>query len=135
MYEDLYDFLEINGLQSVTILFNVVARFQNGAWKLVETSEGFQLLHQLRNLKSFRIHEANSTRWGNQSENLMETFYAASFENNTAKDPVTIKQVLNEVIRIVDAYNEPQVYINNFYQLNAETASLQRYIYGLEQVH
>lgn len=135
MYKDLYDFLEINGLQSITILFNVVTRYHNGAWKPVDKGEGFKLLHQLRDHKNFRINEANSTRWGSHSENLMETYYAASFEVDNSKDPLTVKQVLGDVIRIVDSYQEPQVYINNFYQLNAETTSLQRYMHGLDRAN
>lgn len=135
MYKDLYDFLQINGLQTVTILFNVVSRYENGRWKLVETGEGFEILNKLRTMKDFKLSEANSTRWANQSENLMETFYAASFENNAYKDKMTVKQILSSVIQIVNSYRESQVYFNDYYQLDSQDFSLQKYMTQLERLH
>jgi hypothetical protein len=44
MYLDLNDFLQINGLKSVTILFNVLSKYKNGSWQMLESSDGFEIL-------------------------------------------------------------------------------------------
>ncbi len=135
MYLDLNDFLQINGLQSVTILFNVVSRYKNGSWRMMENSDGFEILTRLRQHKNIRIAEADFTRWRNDGEHLMDTFYAASAENLYIKDIPSVKQIINLTMQIKKEFANAQVFINNFYELNGEGSGLVKYVKLLEQIH
>lgn len=135
MYLDLNDFLQINGLQSVTILFNVISKYQNGSWQMMEDSEGFKILTRLRRQKGIRIAEADFTRWGNEDEQLMDTYYAASVGNLFNKDYSTIRQIVVLTLQIKKEFANAQIYINNFYELNGETSGLVKYTKVLGQIY
>ncbi len=135
MYLDLNDFLQINGLKSVTILFNVLSKYKNGSWQKLESSDGFEILTRLRQHKSIRIAEADFTRWRNDGEHLMDTFYAASAENLYIKDVLSIKQIIELAMQINKEFSNVQVYINNYYELNGEGTGLVKYVKLLEQIH
>ena len=117
MYSDLYDFLQINGLQSVTILFNVISKYENGSWQMLEGSEGLEILTRLRRQRGIRIAEADFTRWRNDAEHLLDTYYAASADNLYIKDFSSLKQILVLAMQIKKEFLNTQIYINNFYEL------------------
>ncbi len=135
MYSDLNDFLLINGLQSVTILFNVISKYKNGSWQTLESSDGFEILTRLRRQKGLRIAEADFTRWGNDAEHLMDTYYVASADNLYIKDFSSLKQIIILAMQIKKEFTNAQIYINNYYELNGDTSGLLKYIKLLEQVH
>lgn len=102
---------------------------------MLESSDGFEILTRLRQHKSIRIAEADFTRWRNDGEHLMDTFYAASAENLYIKDVSSIKQIINLIMQIKKEFKNVQVYVNNYYELNGESTGLVKYVKLLEQIH
>lgn len=135
MYENLNDFVEINGLQSITVLFNVVSKYRNGKWQTIKTGQGFKLLTKLRSNKHAILAEANSTRWRNQTELLLDTNYAAQFKNLQIKDPISVRQIIALTAEIRQRYKESQIFINDFYEVDNRSDGLETYIQHLDQVH
>ena len=134
MYKDVKDFLEINGLQSVTILFNVITRYEKGHWRVSDADPaGFNLLNKIRRIKPFRVSEANSTRWTNKSEHLMDTFYVARFDSQSCDDLVLVRDVLNTVEEIKDEFPNSQVVLNDYYNVHEEAKGLSRYLHRIRQ--
>jgi len=135
MYKNLNDFLEINGLQSITVLFNVISKYQDGKWQTVKTGEGFKLLTKLRTNKHAKLAEANSTRWRNKTELLLDTYYAAQFTNLHIKDRLSIKQIVTLTAQIKQQYNESQIFVNDFYEIDQTSDGFESFIHHLDQVH
>lgn len=135
MYKNLSDFLEINGLQSITVLFNVVSKYRNGTWQTVKTGEGFKLLTKLRSTQQVQLAEANTTRWRNQSELLLDTYYAAQFTNLQIKDIISLKKIVELTSHIRQTYAHPQIFINDFYELDDLSDGFDAYLNYLSQVH
>lgn len=135
MYKNLSDFLEINGLQSITVLFNVVSKYKNGKWQTVQIGEGFKLLTKLRSNKHVKLAEANSTHWRNQSELMLDTYYVAQFTNLQIKDILSLKQILILILHIRQQYLESQIFVNDFYELNDASDGFEAYLHYLDQVH
>ena len=135
MYKNLGDFLEINGLQSITVLFNVISKYRNGKWQIVKTGQGFKLLTKLSSNKHAKLAEANSTRWRNQTELILETFYAAQFTDLHLMDPLIIKQIVTLAAQIKQKYNETQIFVNDFYEIGKTSDGFESFIHRLDQVH
>ena len=135
MYRDIKDFLEINGLQSVTVMFSILSKYENGRWKMIESGDGFALYQQLQAFRCFSLSKANTTQFPHLNEELMDTYYAARFEASEMNNPKDLKAVLSAVHQIRSNFVSPQIFINDFYELSESESGLEQYIQKLGTIH
>jgi hypothetical protein len=135
VYRDIRDFLEINGLQSVTVMFSILFKYENGRWKMIETGDGFALYQQLQAARYFTLSKANSTQFIHFNEELMDAYYAARFDANSLSKPKDLKAVLTAVHQIRSNFVSPQIFINDFYELSENETGLEHYIQNFGSIH
>ncbi len=128
MYRDVNDYLEINEIQSVTILFSILYRNDKGDWKMVEAGDGFALYQQLQSLDAFTLSKANSTQFIHFNEELMDTYYAARIDANRIDDPQKWQAVFSTVQHIRKNFASPQIFINDYYELHENDAGLEKFV-------
>jgi len=127
MYRDINDFLEVNGLQSVTILFSILSKFEQGHWKMLEAGDGFALYQQLKSIPHFTVSEANTTQFPHFNEELKDTYYAARFDALHITDPKQLKKALSQTKQIRTHFVSPQIFINDYYELNENDKGLEKF--------
>ena len=134
MYSDLCDFIEINGLHSITILFNVVSKKETDEWRFVRDSEGVELYRKFEDKKyTAGIKEVDQTRWENWDGYLTDTYYTVHFDNSMLGDQKRLKEILQFLISIKKKYYTPQIYINDLYELDDKAQGLIDYLRLVEK--
>jgi len=132
MYSDLCDFIEVNGLQSITVLFNVISKWQGQEWKRLEETEGAELLQKLSGQEHFFIEEVNRTHWFNRSQPLADTYYSIHLSEKELYAGQRLSDILRFLIDLKRNYRTAQIFINNIYELDREAQGLADYLRLIE---
>lgn len=134
MYANLSDFITINGLNSVTILFNIISKKQTDGWAFVNESEGAELYHSLKQAKfADAIREVNHTCWQNRDEYLKDTCYSIRIDDPALRDRSKFKEILHFFISIAKKFQTPQIYINDQYEISDSGKELADFLEKIER--
>ncbi len=128
MFSDLCDFININGFESITVLFNVITKWEKNNWKSFIESDDLDILQVFKEKPVFTLQEVNETRWHNYSETLRDKFYSVHLKKSDFDSHTKFLETLNFLIEIKRKYPILQVYINNIYQLDNKAQGLVDYV-------
>lgn len=128
MFSDLCDFININGLESVTVLFNVLTKREKNNWKNLIETDGPDILKIFAEKPTFTLQEVNETRWNNYAETIRDQFYSIQLRKSDFDSTAKFLEALEFLIEIKREYPVLQVYINNIYQLDDKAQGLVDYV-------
>jgi len=128
MFSDLCDFIDVNGLESITVLFNVLTKREDDDWRNFIDADGPDLLQLFREKSFCTLHEVNETRWSNYSETIRDQFYSIQLKKSDFESNTKFLEALEFLIEIKREYPLLQVYINNIYQLDDKAQGLVDYV-------
>jgi hypothetical protein len=128
MYSDLCDFIKINGLESITVLFNVLTKRENNSWKHIIETDGPDILQIFSEKPVFTLQEVNETVWSSNSEPMRDKFYSIQLKKTDFNSNEEFLEALQFLIQIKKEYPVLQVYINNIYQLDDKAQGLVDYV-------
>jgi len=128
MFSDLCDFININGLDSVTVLFNVLTKREENDWTNFLETGGPDLLQIFSEQPVFTPQEVNETRWSSYSDTIRDQFYSIQLNKSDFDSNKKFLEALEFLIEMKKEYPILQVYINNIYQLDDRAQGLVDYV-------